>query len=65
MVSESWQVDEKESTVHREGSSIWTIGVARSGLLIAERPEDHNRQVLAGVKAEVSVQVPSLSFRIC
>jgi RecA-family ATPase len=52
------------NTLYRGGGSIAIIGAARSGLVIAQDPEDSERRVLAANKHNLSGAAPSLPFRI-
>ncbi len=52
------------NTLYRGGGSIAIIGAARSGLVIAEDPEDSERRILAANKHNLSKAAPSLAFRI-
>jgi hypothetical protein len=50
--------------LYRGGGSIGIIGAARSGLVVAEDPEDPDRRVLASTKHNLSKAAPSLVFRL-
>ena len=52
------------NTLYRGGGSIAIIGAARSGLVIAQDPEDPERRILAANKHNLSKPAPSLSLRI-
>jgi len=52
------------NTLYRGGGSIAIIGAARSGLVIAQDPEDSDRRILAANKHNLSRAAPSLAFRI-
>jgi hypothetical protein len=52
------------SAIDRGGGSIGIIGAARSGLLIAEHPEDETRRVMASVKNNLAAPAPSLIFSL-
>ena len=52
------------NTLYRGGGSIAIIGAARSGLVIAQDPEDPERRILAANKHNLSRAAPSLAFRI-
>jgi AAA domain len=52
------------NTLYRGGGSIGIIGAARSGLVVAEDPEDPERRILAANKHNLSKAAPSLAFRI-
>jgi len=52
------------NTLYRGGGSIAIIGAARSGLVIAQDPEDPERRILAANKHNLSRPAPSLAFRI-
>jgi AAA domain len=52
------------NTLYRGGGSIAIIGAARSGLVIAEDPEDSERRILAANKHNLSRAAPSLAFRV-
>jgi hypothetical protein len=52
------------NTLYRGGGSIAIIGAARSGLVIAQDPEDSERRILAANKHNLSRAAPSLAFRI-
>jgi hypothetical protein len=50
--------------LYRGGGSIGIIGAARSGLLVAEDPEDKDRRILARNKGNLAAPVPALAYRI-
>src|SRR5215204_422737 len=52
------------NTLYRGGGSIAIIGAARSGLVIAQDPEDSERRILAANKHNLSRTAPSLAFNI-
>jgi hypothetical protein len=52
------------NTLYRGGGSIGIIGAARSGLVVAQDPEDPERRILAANKHNLSVAAPSLAFRV-
>lgn len=58
------------SALYRGGGSIGIIGAARAGLLVAPDPDDpesgkpNGRRVLAVVKSNLSMEVPSLTFHV-
>jgi RecA-family ATPase len=52
------------NTLYRGGGSIAIIGAARSGLVIAQDPEDSERRILAANKHNLSRPASSLAFRI-
>lgn len=52
------------SAIYRGGGSIGIIGAARSGLLIAEHPEDDTRRVMASIKNNLAAPAPSLVFSL-
>jgi hypothetical protein len=52
------------NTLYRGGGSIAIIGAARSGLVIAQDPEDPKRRILAANKHNLSRPATSLTFRI-
>jgi hypothetical protein len=52
------------NTLYRGGGSIGIIGAARSGLVIAQDPEDPERRILAANKHNLSRPASSLAFRI-
>jgi hypothetical protein len=52
------------NTLYRGGGSIAIIGAARSGLVIAQDPEDSERRILAANKHNLSKAAPSLAFNI-
>ena len=52
------------NTLYRGGGSIAIIGAARSGLVVAEDPEDPERRILAANKHNLSRAAPSLAFRV-
>jgi archaellum biogenesis ATPase FlaH len=52
------------NTLYRGGGSIAIIGAARSGLVIAQDPEDPERRILAANKHNLSRPAPSLAFRV-
>ena len=49
---------------YRGGASIGIIGAARSGLLVAEDPDDSSRRILAVVKCNLAVKADSLAYRL-
>jgi putative DNA primase/helicase len=55
---------EKGKALYRGGGSIGIIGAARSGLLVAEHPEDRDRRVLAAQKGNLAKPAPSLAFSL-
>jgi AAA domain-containing protein len=50
--------------LYRGGGSIGLIAAVRSGLLVAEDPDDPTRRVLAVVKANLAPRAPSLAYRL-
>ena len=52
------------NVIYRGGGSIGIIGAARSGLLIAQDPDDPDRRVLAVTKANLAAMPPALGFRL-
>ncbi len=50
--------------LYRGGGSIGLIAAARSGLLVAEDPDDLTRRVFAVVKANLAPRAPSLAYRL-
>ena len=52
------------NTLYRGGGSIGIIGAARSGLVVAQDPDDPERRILAANKHNLSVAAPSLVFRV-
>ena len=52
------------NSLYRGGGSIAIIGADRSGLVIAQDPEDSERRILAANKNNLSRAAPSLAFRI-
>ncbi len=52
------------SAIYRGGGSIGIIGAARSGLLIAEHPEDDTKRVMASVKNNLAAPASSLVFSL-
>jgi hypothetical protein len=54
----------EKKALYRGGASIGIIGVARSGLLVANHPEDENRRVLAPLKSNLGKFAPSLEFEL-
>ena len=50
--------------VYRGAGSIGIIASARTGLLAAVHPTDHDRRVLAVTKSNVAGPVPSLGYRV-
>jgi AAA domain-containing protein len=56
--------DSDKKAIHRGGGSIAIGGVARSGLLVAEHPEDEDRRVLAPFKSNLAKLAPSLEFSL-
>jgi len=54
----------EKKALYRGGASIGIIGVARSGLLLANHPEDENRRVLAPLKSNLGKFAPSLVFEL-
>lgn len=52
------------SAMYRGGGSIGIIGAARVGLLAGVDPDDENRRVLAGVKANLSPMPESLAYQL-
>ncbi len=55
---------ESSRSIYRGGGSIGIIGLARIGLLIAKSPEDENKRILAGVKSNLAILPPSLTYAI-
>jgi hypothetical protein len=53
-----------KKALHRGGGSIGIVGVARSGILVAEHPKDESRRVLAPFKANLAMLAPSLEFEL-
>jgi hypothetical protein len=53
-----------KKALYRGEASIGIIGVARSGLLVAEHPEDESRRVLAPQKGNLAKPAPSLEFEL-
>ena len=54
----------EKKALYRGGASIGIIGVARSGLLVANHPEDENRRVLAPLKSNLGKFAPSFEFEL-
>ena len=52
------------SAIYRGGGSIGIIGAARSGLLIAQDPDDPDRRVLVVTKANLAPLPPALGFQL-
>jgi hypothetical protein len=52
------------NALYRGGGSIGIIGAARSGLVVANDPEDPERRILAANKHNLSRAAPSLAFRV-
>jgi hypothetical protein len=52
------------NTLYRDGGSTAIIGAARSGLVIAQDPEDSERRILAANKNNLSKAAPSLVFSV-
>ena len=52
------------NAVYRGGGSIGIIGAARSGLLIAQDPDDPDRRVLAVTKSNLAAMPPALGFQL-
>jgi hypothetical protein len=52
------------NTLYRGGGSIGIIGAARSGLVVAEDPEDSERRILAHNKQNLSKPSASLVFTV-
>jgi len=50
--------------IYRGGGSIGIIGAARSGLLVAEDPQDPDRRVLASIKSNLAKRPDALAFRL-
>jgi len=50
------------NALYRGGGSIGIVGAARSGLLIANHPDDDGRRVLASIKSNLAAPAPSLVF---
>lgn len=50
--------------IHRGGGTVAIISAARSGLVVAEHPEDPERRVLAVTKSNLTRDRRSFSFRI-
>jgi hypothetical protein len=50
--------------LYRGGGSIAIIGAARSGLLVAEDPDNADRRVLAATKCNLAKLPPSLGFEL-
>ena len=53
-----------KKAIHIGGGSIGISGVARSGFLVAEHPEDESRRVLAPFKANLAKLASSLEFEL-
>jgi RecA-family ATPase len=53
-----------DNPLYRGGGSIGLIGAARAGLLVAIDPEDEQRRVMARIKGNLSVPVPTLVFEL-
>jgi AAA domain len=52
------------NALYRGGGSIGIVGAVRSGLLIANDPEDDSRRVLASIKSNLAAPAPSLVFSL-
>jgi hypothetical protein len=52
------------NTLYRGGGSIAIIGAVRSGLVIAQDPEDSERRILAANNHNLSRAAPSLAFSV-
>lgn len=50
--------------IYRGGGTIGIIGAARCAFLVAKDPEDETRRIFAGVKNNLALLPPSLSFAI-
>jgi hypothetical protein len=50
--------------IYRGGGSIGIIGAARSGLIVAEDPQDGDRRILASQKSNLARSAPSLAFSL-
>ena len=56
--------DTSKSTIFRGGGSIGILGAARSGLLLANNPDDPQTRVLALIKSNFGAPRDSLTFKI-
>ncbi len=52
------------NSLYRGGGSIGIIGAARSGLLVANDPDDESKRVLASTKCNLAKKPDSLSFHL-
>ncbi len=52
------------NALYRGGGSIGLVGAARFGLLFARDPEDDDRCIIAGTKANLSRLAPSLAYTL-
>jgi hypothetical protein len=52
------------AAIYRGGGSIGIVGAARSGLLVAEHPEDDTKRVIASVKNNLAAPALSLMFSL-
>jgi hypothetical protein len=50
--------------LHRGGGSIGIVGAARSGLLLAPKPDDEHLRVLVPTKSNLSEAAPAIGFRL-
>ncbi|HVC33423.1 MAG TPA: AAA family ATPase [Chloroflexota bacterium] len=50
--------------LYRGGGSIGIIGAARSGLLVAQDPDNPARRLLAGTKANLATLAPTLAYSV-
>jgi hypothetical protein len=53
-----------EKAIYQGAGSIDVIGAARSGLLVAEHPDESEVRVIAHIKHNLSKQGPSLQYRL-
>jgi hypothetical protein len=52
------------NALYRGGGSIGIVGAARAAYLVARDPEDADRRILAVTKSNLSVEPPSLAYRL-
>ena len=52
------------AALYRGSGSIGIIGAARSGLLVAQDPDDDSRRILVVTKSNLAAPVPGLAFRL-
>ncbi len=52
------------NALYRGGGSIGIVGAARAAYLVARDPEDADRRIFAVTKSNLSVEPPSLAYRL-